>query len=617
MRKILLCLSGALALACLSQPAFGQVVNVRARSIRTGTTTPSTCSVGDVFFDTDATAGRNIYGCTSANTWTLEGDGSAAVPGSDTQVIFNDGGAFGADAGATYNKTTDTLTLGGALLLGGGINFSGAITDTGDNAVQLANNLIFSNAYGLVWSSTAAYSGSADTGLSRGAAGFVKPTNGSTGNGSLQVGEVSAPATPAANTVYLYAKDSGGVSSLFFKKDDGTEVDLAAAGGTGITSLEGQTGNTQTFADDTNVTIVSASNTHTITWAGTLAKARMVNTTVHTDQSNTYSTGTQSFVSATALLAGNANFQLRDAGNDHVLTITPGTDLTANRVLTITTGDAARTVTLSGNPTLADWFDQSVKQAANPTFAALTVTTLNKVTVTAPASSATLTIADGKTLTASNTLTLAGTDSTTITFQGTDTYVGRATTDTLTNKTYDAAGTGNVFTSAFMTWLPTAGCNNTTAGTMWDLPTSNAPTVACATGTNTQKGVFEFPDSDGDYSAQVTLKLPADWTGAIDANIKWFAAATSGDVVWQVATACVADAETDDPAFNTASTVTDTAKGTTNQTNDAAITGVTATGCAAGELLHLKILRNRTHASDTITGVVKLIGVELVTRRAQ
>lgn len=60
---------------------------------------------------------------------------------------------------------------------------------------------------------------------------------------------------------------------------------------------------------------------------------------------------------------------------------------------------------------------------------------VNKVTITAPTTGSTLTIADGKTLTANNSLTLAGTDSTTITFQGTDTYVGRATTDTLTNKT--------------------------------------------------------------------------------------------------------------------------------------------------------------------------------------
>lgn len=46
----------------------------------------------------------------------------------------------------------------------------------------------------------------------------------------------------------------------------------------------------------------------------------------------------------------------------------------------------------------------------------------------------TVTVTTGKTLNASNTLSFAGTDSTTITFQGTDTYVGRATTDTLTNK---------------------------------------------------------------------------------------------------------------------------------------------------------------------------------------
>jgi hypothetical protein len=39
------------------------------------------------------------------------------------------------------------------------------------------------------------------------------------------------------------------------------------------------------------------------------------------------------------------------------------------------------------------------------------ITSVNKVTITAPATSATLTIANGKTLTASNTITLAGTDS--------------------------------------------------------------------------------------------------------------------------------------------------------------------------------------------------------------
>ena len=44
------------------------------------------------------------------------------------------------------------------------------------------------------------------------------------------------------------------------------------------------------------------------------------------------------------------------------------------------------------------------------------------------------TFASGKTFTVDNTLTLQGIDGTTLTFQGTDTYVGRATTDALTNK---------------------------------------------------------------------------------------------------------------------------------------------------------------------------------------
>lgn len=69
-----------------------------------------------------------------------------------------------------------------------------------------------------------------------------------------------------------------------------------------------------------------------------------------------------------------------------------------------------------------------------PTLGVATVTSVNKVAITAPATSATLTIANGKTLTVNNSLTLSGTDSTTLTFQGTDTYVGRTTTDTLTNK---------------------------------------------------------------------------------------------------------------------------------------------------------------------------------------
>lgn len=76
----------------------------------------------------------------------------------------------------------------------------------------------------------------------------------------------------------------------------------------------------------------------------------------------------------TSIYLNNTGLKIKDTNASHGLTIAPGSDLTADRTLSLVTGDAARTITLTGNPTLNDWFDQSVKVAATPTFAGLTVT---------------------------------------------------------------------------------------------------------------------------------------------------------------------------------------------------------------------------------------------------
>lgn len=60
-----------------------------------------------------------------------------------------------------------------------------------------------------------------------------------------------------------------------------------------------------------------------------------------------------------------------------------------------------------------------------PTLGVATATSVNKVVLTAPANSATLTIADGKTLTVSHSLALSGTDSTVITFPSTSATIAR------------------------------------------------------------------------------------------------------------------------------------------------------------------------------------------------
>lgn len=62
---------------------------------RTGTSLPGTCSVGEEFFDTDATAGSNKYGCTSSNTWTLLGGGSSYDPMDRTKIQLVDEFASG------------------------------------------------------------------------------------------------------------------------------------------------------------------------------------------------------------------------------------------------------------------------------------------------------------------------------------------------------------------------------------------------------------------------------------------------------------------------------------------------------------------------------------------
>jgi len=192
-----------------------------------------------------------------------------------------------------------------------------------------------------------------------------------------------------------------------------------------------------------------------------------------------------------------------------------------------------------------------------------------------------------------------------------------ANSQVLTNKAVDVEGTGNSITTVEKAWWPAATCNNVTAILLWDVLTTLPAVAACVTGTNTQKGPADFADGTDTLSMQKTLLLPSDWSGAIDAKFLWFSATTTGSVVWQIATICVADAETDDPAFNTVSTVTDLTKGSANQLNTAAITGVTATGCASGELMHVKVLRDPTHASDDHIATARLVGVELTLRRTQ
>lgn len=119
--------------------------------------------------------------------------------------------------------------------------------------------------------------------------------------------------------------------------------------------------------------------------------------------------------------------------------------------------------------------DTASPTLVTPVLGVATATSINKVTITAPATSATLTIADGKTATINNTLTFAGTDSTTMTFPSTsatiartdaaNTFTGTQTIGALVATTIN----GHTFTAGSSVFTGTAGQTYTfpsTTGTL-------------------------------------------------------------------------------------------------------------------------------------------------------
>lgn len=73
---------------------------------------------------------------------------------------------------------------------------------------------------------------------------------------------------------------------------------------------------------------------------------------------------------ASSVTLGNTGLKVYDTGGDHSLTLIPGEDLTADRTFQVVTGDANRTLTLSGNATL----NQNVSTTGSPGFVAMTAT---------------------------------------------------------------------------------------------------------------------------------------------------------------------------------------------------------------------------------------------------
>lgn len=175
--------------------------------------------------------------------------------------------------------------------------------------------------------------------------------------------------------------------------------DVKATNGTTVLD-SGTTGSNATFTGTVNGVVLTSATTGFTVAGGTTSKTLTVSNTLTL-------TGTDS----SSVAFGTGGTVAYTSNKLSAFSATTSAELRG--VISDETGSGA--LVFATSPTLV-----------TPTLGVATATSVNKVAITAPATSATLTIADGKTLTASNTLSLTGTDSAAIAFGtgGTVAYQG-------------------------------------------------------------------------------------------------------------------------------------------------------------------------------------------------
>jgi hypothetical protein len=202
--------------------------------------------------------------------------------------------------------------------------------------------------------------------------------------------------------------------------------------------------------------------------------------------------------------------------------------------------------------------------------------------------------------------------------------VTASSTTTFTNKTVDVEGTGNSVTTVDHFWFR-IGRGNPSGTFNWMIDYgSTGPNVSGmytpgADITYTGYPFIYFTDADGPAWIAGSVLMPSDWDPSKSTDLlwTWHSSGTSGNRIFQCALACQDNGDAASVKFNTATEVTETS-GSASAVNKASATGLSTTGCSAGDLLTWRILVDRTHASDTLSGATGFLGgVLLRFRRTQ